>query len=451
MSLNLSLNQLADIVACDAVYADLMVTGCVIDTRKIQAGDLFIALKGERVDGHDFIAQAREAGAAAALVSEIQDDDLPQLRVADVKKAFAQIAHAWQQQCKAKIVAITGSNGKTSVKEMVSAMLRQIGSVTATQGNLNNELGVPLTLSRLNHDDDFAVIEMGTNHHGEIAELVKIAVPDVAMINNIAAAHLEGFGSLEGVAKEKGAIYAGMATDGVAVVNADMPYQRLWQPLIGDSKTISFSLESEADIKADYVQLDPASSHFLVNIDDVSHHFNLPLPGMHNVNNALASIAVAVALNIPVDAMVKGLSSMQAVPHRLQVRHGIHDSRIIDDTYNANPGSYLQALNTLAAFQGEHWLVLGDFGELGIDNDSIHQHMGQQAHEAGVSRLMTVGNSSKIAAQSFGDGAVHYEDIGVLQQTLQQELSKDVTCLIKGSRFMQLDQLADQLAQEGES
>lgn len=451
MGLRLTLNQLANIVGCDAVFADVMVTGSVIDTRKIQAGDLFVALQGEHVDGHEFIAQAREAGASAALVSEIQDDVLPQLKVADVRKAFAQIAHAWQQKSKAKVIAITGSNGKTSVKEMVSAIARQVGTITATQGNLNNELGVPLTLSHLSEDDQFAVIEMGTNHHGEIAELVKIAVPDVAVINNIAAAHLEGFGSLDGVAKEKGHIYAGLAVDGIAVVNADMPYQRLWQPLIGSRKTVSYSLESEADIKADYIQLDPASSHFLVNIDNVSHHFNLPLPGMHNVNNALAAIAVAVALDIPVDAMVKGLSNMKAVPHRLQVRHGVSDSRLIDDTYNANPGSYLQALNTLSAFQGEHWLVLGDFGELGIDNDEIHQQMGQQARESGVTRLMTVGVSSKIAAESFGEGAVHYEDIGVLQQQLQQQLSKDVTCLIKGSRFMQLNKLADQLAQEGES
>lgn len=450
MGLNLSLNQLAEIVGADPAYADITVTGSAIDTRQVKPGDVFIALKGERVDGHEFIAQAREAGASAALVTEIQDDALPQIKVANARKAFADIAHAWQQQCDAKVIAITGSNGKTSVKEMISAILRQVGTVTATQGNLNNELGVPLTLSRLSETDQFAVIEMGTNHHGEIAELVKIATPDVAVINNIGEAHLEGFGSVDGIAKEKGEIYAGLANEGIAVVNADMPYQRLWQPLIANRKTVSFSLESEADIKADYIQLDPASSHFLVNIDDVSHHFNLPLPGMHNVNNALAAIALAVALKVPVDAMVKGLSTMQSVPHRLQVRHAVSGSRLIDDTYNANPGSYLQALNTLSAFRGEHWLVLGDFGELGIDNDKIHQQMGQQARESGVTRLMTVGVSSKIAAQSFGDGAVHYEDIGVLQQELLNELNEGVTCLIKGSRFMQLDKLADQLAQEGE-
>lgn len=450
MAISLTLNQLAKIVGCEATFAELTVTGAVIDTRKVEAGNLFVALKGERVDGHDFLAQARESGAVAALVSELRDDPLPQLIVTDVRQAFAKIAYAWQQQNRARIVAITGSNGKTSVKEMVTAILRQVGPVTATAGNYNNDLGVPLTVCRIDQEDKFAVIEMGTNHPGEIAELVKIAIPDVAVINNIAAAHLEGLGSEEGVAREKGQIYAGLKNDGVAIVNADMPYDKIWAPLIGNRKTLRFGLETTADIEADYVQLEPTSSHFMVKIDDVNHHFSLPLPGMHNVNNALAAIAVSRALDIPVDAMVRGLSSMRAVPHRLQLRQGAGESRLIDDTYNANPGSYLQALKTLSGFAGEHWLVLGDFGELGNDVEAIHGQMGKQAREAGVSKLLTVGDSSRMAAQSFGCGAQHFEDIDTLQQFLQQELSKDVTCLIKGSRFMQLDKLADQLAQEGE-
>lgn len=450
MSLSLTLNQLARVVGCEASFADVAVTGAVIDSRKIEAGNLFVALKGEHVDGHDFLAQAREAGASAALVSETRDDPLPQLKVKDVRQAFGRIAHAWLQQNRAQVIAITGSNGKTSVKEMVRAILRQMGPVLSTQGNLNNDLGVPLTVCRLDREDKFAVIEMGTNQPGEIAELVKIAVPDVAVINNVAPAHLEGFVSEEGVAREKGAIYTGLAVKGIAVVNADMPYQDLWAALIGNRKTIRFGLENEADIEADYIQLDPASSHFLVKIDGVSHHFSLPLPGLHNVNNALAAIAVSRALEIPVDAMVRGLASVQAVPHRLQLRRGVGESRLIDDTYNANPGSYLQALKTLSGFKGEHWLVLGDFGELGKDSDAIHGQMGEQARQAGVSRLLTVGQSSRTATQSFGCGAQHFEDIETLQQCLQQELSKDVTCLIKGSRFMQLDKLADQLATEGE-
>lgn len=450
MALSMTLNQIARLLGGEAEFADVTVRGAAIDTRKITAGNLFVALKGERVDGHDYLAQAREAGASAALVSEYREDPLPQLKVEDVRQAFGKIAHAWLKQTRAQVVAITGSNGKTSVKEMVSAILKQVGPVTSTQGNYNNDLGVPLTVCRVDHEDKFAVIEMGTNHPGEIAELVKIAVPDVAVINNIAPAHLEGFGTEAGVAREKGQIYAGLAADGVAVVNADMPYEALWTPLIAKRKTLRFGLENPADIDADYVQLDPASSHFLVKIEGVSHHFNLPLPGLHNVNNALAAIAVCRALDVPVDAMVRGLASMNAVPHRLQIRHGMAESRLIDDTYNANPGSYLQALKTLSAFPGEHWLVLGDFGELGNDSEAIHGQMGEQAREHGVSRLLTVGESSRIASQHFGDGAQHYEDIETLQQCLQQELGRDVTCLIKGSRFMQLDKLADLLAQEGE-
>jgi UDP-N-acetylmuramoyl-tripeptide--D-alanyl-D-alanine ligase len=451
MALSMSLEQLARIVGAEISADNVMVTGAVIDTRRLVPGNLFVALKGEHVDGHDFLAQAREAGASAALVSETRDDPLPQLEVNDVRQAFGQIAQTWLQQNRVRVVAITGSNGKTSVKEMVSAILRQVGPVLSTEGNLNNTLGVPLTLSRLDQEDKFAVIEMGTSLPGEIAELVKIAEPDVSLINNIAPAHLAGFGSEEAVAVEKGAIYAGLSGSGTAVVNADMPYQAVWAPLIGDRKQLSFGLENEADIQADYIQLEPTSSHFLVKMEGVSHHFDLPLPGRHNVNNALAAIAVARALDIPVDAMVRGLATMQAVPHRLQLRTGVGESRLIDDTYNANPGSYLQALKTLSAFNGEHWLVLGDFGELGKDSDRIHTEMGRQAREAGVSRLLTIGNSSRKAAESFGSGARHFEDIETLQQCLQRELSTDVTCLIKGSRFMQLDKLADQLAQEGES
>lgn len=450
MALSMTLAQLSNLLGCETNAGEVKVRGAVIDTRKIKEGQLFVALKGEHVNGHDFLAQAREAGASAALVSELRDDPLPQLLVKDVRQAFAKIARAWLHQNRTRVVAITGSNGKTSVKEMVTAILRQMGPVLSTQGNYNNELGVPLTLCRLDPEDKFAVIEMGTNHPGEIAQLVKIAQPDVAVINNIAPAHLEGFGTEAGVAVEKGAIYTGLSETGTAVVNADMPYQEIWAPLIADRKILTFGLENEADIHADYIQPDPTASHFLVEMEGVSHHFDLPLPGLHNVNNALAAIAVCRALEVPVDAMVRGLASMRAVPHRLQLRKGINDSRLLDDTYNANPGSYLQALKTLSSFAGERWLVLGDFGELGKDTDKIHGEMGKQAQDAGVSRLFTVGASSQMAGQQFGCGARHFEDLDALQQTLKQDLGSDVTCLIKGSRFMQLDKLADRLAQEGE-
>lgn len=450
MGLQLPLKQIAEIVSADMPIVDVTVTGAVIDSREVTPGDLFIAFKGEHVDGHEYIAKARESGAVAALVSEYQDDELPQIKVDDVRVAFGQIARAWLAECKAKVVAITGSNGKTSLKEMVKAILAEVGTVSATQGNLNNDLGVPLTVCRIDKNDDYAVIEMGTNHPGEIAYLMSIVSPDVSVINNIAAAHLEGLGSEEGIAREKGSIYEGLKQNGVAVVNADMPYDSIWQPLIADRKTIRFALQNNADIYAEYIQPEPASSHFLVHIDGVNHHMTLPLPGLHNVSNALAAIAVSVALDIPVDAMVRGLNKIQAVPHRLQMRKGLSDSRLIDDTYNANPGSYLRALETLAGFQEPRWLVLGDFGELGDEADAIHQTMGLQAKSAGVTTLFTVGEKSQLAAAAFGDNAIHFEDVQTLQQLLQNTLTADVTCLIKGSRFMQLDKLADALVAEAQ-
>lgn len=447
MAMNVSLKQIAQWLKLAEPVQDVRVTGAVIDTRKIKTGDMFVALKGEHTDGHQYLAQAREAGASCALVSERQDDVLPQLLVTDVRQAFAGIAHGWLQKTQAKVVAITGSNGKTTVKEMVRAILTQVGNVTATAGNLNNDLGVPLTLCTLNENDDYAVIEMGANHHGEIATLVKIAPPDVAIINNVASAHLEGFGSEQGVAEAKGEIFAGLKADGTAVVNADMPYSDLWQNLIGARKQIHFALQNDADLKADCIQLDPAAVHFMVKIEDVCHHINVPLPGLHNIANALAAMAVTTALNIPVEAMVKGLSSMQSVPHRLQLRNGPGASKLLDDTYNANPGSYTQALNAVAGFPAEQWLVLGDFGELGADCIEIHRKMGLQAREAGIKKLLTVGEMSRYAAESFGEGAEHFADKATLQEKLEQDLSDQVICLIKGSRFMQLDKLADVLAQ----
>ncbi|HDZ15760.1 MAG TPA: UDP-N-acetylmuramoyl-tripeptide--D-alanyl-D-alanine ligase, partial [Methylophaga aminisulfidivorans] len=354
----------------------------------------------------------------------------------------------WLQKCQAKIVAITGSNGKTTLKEMVKSILSEVGSVSATKGNLNNDLGVPLTVCQLDAYDQYAVIEMGTNHQGEIAYLMDIVSPDVSVINNVAASHLEGLGTVEGVAIEKGAIYQGLKEAGTAVINIDMPYQTIWQPMIEGKKTLTFGLTDEADIHAQYVQLDPSSSHFLVSIDNVNHHFTLPLPGIHNVSNALAAIALSEALTIPVDAMVKGLNKIQAVAHRLQIRPAISGGRLIDDSYNANPGSFQQALASLIAFPGQHWLVLGDFAELGETSESLHKQLGLDAKQSGVSQLFTVGMKSRIAAESFGTNAIHFEDISTLQQHLERHLTDGVTCLVKGSRFMQLDKLADALSQE---
>jgi len=444
------LSKIAALLNCDIPADDLMVTGTAIDSRKVEAGSLFIALSGEHVDGHHYLASARLAGASAALVSVKQDDELPQLVVGDVVLAFGQIAHYWRQQCVAKVIAITGSNGKTTVKEMVSTILSQIGSVVATQGNLNNELGVPLTLTRLSQDSDYAVIEMGANHSGEIAPLVAMATPDVAMINNVAAAHLEGFKSIEGVAKAKAEIFSGLSEQGVGVFNADMDFTDEWQQALIGKNTKTFALQNEADIKAENMQVDPTASHFMVKLNNEFNYINLPLPGEHNVANALAAIAVTSALNVGVEAIEKGLALMTSVPHRLQLRKSVYQSQIIDDSYNANPGSYQRALSVLTSFKGQHWLVLGDFAELGGESLLIHGQMGEQAKEAGVERLWTVGEKSELATKTFGDGALHFKSLDALETALKKAMSNDVVCLIKGSRFMKLDVLADALALVGE-
>lgn len=445
MSMQLLLSQIAHVLGCDAPTNDVMVTGTAIDSRKITTGNLFIALAGEHVDGHQYIASARQSGASAALVTSMQDDELPQIVVADVIKAFGELAHYWRQQCKAKLVAITGSNGKTTVKEMVAAIVAQCGSVIATLGNLNNELGVPLTLTRLDKDTDYAVIEMGANHIGEIANLVAMAEPQVAIINNVAAAHLEGFGDLDGVATAKAEIYAGLNNDGIAIINTDMTFADGWQQQLAGKSYLTFALDNDADFTAQDLQINSLSSHFMVAIDDVLHYINLPLPGEHNVANALAAIAVTSALAIPAPAIVKGLASTKAAPHRLQLRQGVQQSQLIDDSYNANPESFAQALTTLNSFSGKHWLVLGDFAELGSDSEQLHSKLGLTAKAAGIERLLTIGEQSQFASDAFGSGAQHFADAVALQQQLQNELSSEVTCLIKGSRFMQLDKLADAL------
>jgi len=451
MTLPLSLQQIAQILGCDLpAVADCAANGTAIDSRKVKKGDLFIALSGQQVDGHQFISAARAAGAVAALVSEKQADALPQLVVKDVVKAYGKLATVWRQHSEAKVVAITGSNGKTTLKEMVAMILSEHNHTLATQGNLNNELGVPLTLTRLTAQHHYAVIEMGANHPGEIAQLVAMAQPDVAVINNIGPAHLEGFGSVQGVAQAKGEIFSGLKADGIGILNADMQeFTALWKSLLNGRKTVSFALDHDADIHALDIQTAGAGSHFMVRLDDICHFVSLPIPGKHNIANALAAIAVCRALGIESDVIVKGLGKMQPVKHRLQPRQAINQALLIDDTYNANPSSFDQALKTLASFPGEPWLVLGDFGELGPDSNQIHQQMGQHAKQAGIARLLAIGPESQLAVEAFGEGAMHFDSMASLQQFLQDHLAAHINCLIKGSRFMQLDKLADALAVGG--
>jgi len=444
----LTVLQAQALLSCSlTAESNAVITGAVIDSRQVQAGNLFVAIKGEQVDGHDYLAAAREAGASVALVSSPQKDELPQLLVEDVVEAFGQLAAAWRQESQCKVIALTGSNGKTTVKEMVSSILSQHNNTIATAGNLNNHLGVPLTLFRIKADTDYAVIEMGANHLGEIAQLVEQAKPNVALINNVGPAHIEGFGSLEGVAKAKGEIFSSLSENGIGITNADMAYQTIWDANLNGKQKMTFALDNEADITATDSQSHITDSHFMVELGGVFHYVHLPFPGRHNISNALAAIAATTALGVAPENIVSGLAASKGAPHRLQLREGPHSSTIIDDSYNANPASYKQALTTLSSFPGQHWLVLGDFGELGDSDKAIHQELGSQAKAEGVERLMTIGDSSELATESYGENAQHFKDINALETLLEKELNEDIVCLIKGSHFMRLDKLADKLAQ----
>ena len=450
MSSQLTLNDAAELLGIRSFDINVDITGATIDSRKVKKGDLFVAIVGEHSNGHHYISAAREAGASVALVSKFQNDNLPQLVVNDVVKGFGKLAAYWRKQFDCKVIAVTGSNGKTTVKEMLAAILSQNHHIIATEGNLNNNLGVPLSLFRIQKDTDYAVIEMGANHIGEIAELVKLASPTVSLINNVSEAHIEGFGSIEGVVKAKSEIYSNLPSDGVGVFNADMNNTEYWLNMLKGQRSLSFGLNNYADIQATDYQSYVTSSHFMVKIDEVFHYVNLPLPGSHNVSNALAAIAVSSALSVNFQDMVSGLDSMESVPHRLQLRLGINNATILDDSYNANPTSYEQAVSTLKTFPGEHWLVLGDFGELGNQSDEIHTALGVKAKSAGIKHLLTLGEKSKLANIAFGKGAKHFSGLISIQEYLEPRLSKNIICLIKGSRFMQLDRLADALSIKGE-
>jgi UDP-N-acetylmuramoyl-tripeptide--D-alanyl-D-alanine ligase len=345
------------------------------------------------------------------------------------------------------VVAVTGSNGKTTVKEMLSAIFSTQGETLATKGNLNNHIGVPLTLLSIGQQHKAAIIEMGANHAGEIAYLTDITRPQVAMINNAAAAHLEGFGSLEGVAKAKGEIYQGLGKDGVAVINADDRFAPLWRELTKKHKTLTFGLQNDADISCQW-QGDINGNRLDVATPVGDFQCTLKLLGQHNVMNALAATAVAVAAGVDADAIGEGINALQAVPGRMQPKPGIKGSRLIDDTYNANPSSLIAGLDVLAACEGQRFLVLGDMGELGDNSIELHQQAGADAARLNIDRVFTLGGFSQEAAQAFGENGRHFEDVQQLIETVRPLLAEDVTVLVKGSRMMRMERVIVALSED---
>ncbi len=425
--------------------------GVATDTRTLQAGELFVALSGENFDGHDYVIQALEAGAAGALVSRDVGGAGPLLQAPDTLHALGQLAALHRASFKGTLFAITGSAGKTTSKEMLAAILRHSASVLATSGNLNNEIGVPLTLLRLTNDYRYAVVEMGAAKPGDIRYLVDIADPDISILTNARAAHLEGFGSLDQVANTKGEIFVDKSGR-VAVVNLDEPYSELWLQLAGKATVISHSANgnSDATVRAGELELSATGSRFQLQTDEAVCSIKLPLAGRHNVANAMAAAAAALAAGLDLQDVAAGLADFSGVAGRMQFRRSAHGLLVIDDSYNANPDAVRSAIDVLAMQPGAKLLLLGDMAELGEDSLSYHSQAGHYAREQGIDVLLGVGPLAAYAAEAFGNDARSFADQQQLAKWLsQQSLSAYDACLVKGSRSAHMEHVVELLLAGG--
>ncbi|PKO25986.1 MAG: UDP-N-acetylmuramoyl-tripeptide--D-alanyl-D-alanine ligase [Betaproteobacteria bacterium HGW-Betaproteobacteria-8] len=425
---------------------DVLFTCVTNDSRGNNTGQLFIAMRGERVDGHDFAVSAIGNGAVAAMVSHAVDGLASALLVEDTRLALGDLAAYWRGKFTIPLAAVTGSNGKTTVKEMLASILRATAGshdlVLATEGNLNNDIGLPLTLLKLRQQHRYAVAEMGMNHFGEISYLTHIGRPTVALINNATTAHLGGLGSVDGIAKAKGEIFEGLAADGVAVINVDDEFAPLWKSLAANHSILSFGLSNGADITASF-ELHTESSILQLKTPLGEAGVNLPVAGRHNVCNALAATATAIAMGAKLPHIVAGLEAFAGIKGRLQRKRGINGAVVIDDTYNANPASMKAAIDVLAARPGDKLLVLGDMGELGGDADKLHAEIGDYAKRAGISALYVLGELSLEMVKAFGAGGLHFETPAALCQVLEKSMHETSTVLVKGSRFMRMERVVD--------
>lgn len=422
--------------------------GVTTDSRQVAHGDLFVALRGERHDGHAFVQQALGCGAVAAMVDDAEaaaGRDVPLILVDDTLQALGRLAAAWRRRFTLPLVAVTGSNGKTTVKEMLAAILRaHVGddAVLATSGNLNNAIGMPLMLLRLRSHHRYAVIEMGMNHLGEIRYLTALAAPTAALVNNAGTAHIGELGSRDAIAQAKGEIYEGLE-GGIALINADDAFAGYWRGLNQARRVVDFGIEAAAQVRGS-VEGDVLS----VTTPRDSYRVRVPVPGLHNLRNALAACAAAFALDVPTPAVIHGLAAFEGAKGRLQSRSGKAGARIVDDTYNANPDSMRAAIAVLAQSAAPRVLVMGDMGELGGDAARLHQELGEAARTAGIERLFTLGELSAHAAQGFGSGARAFQDVDALCGELTPLLGPATTVLVKGSRFMRMERVVQRLLAE---
>jgi len=439
------------------VGADRAVDAIATDTRALPDGaPLFVALKGGNFDGHDHVAAAVDGGCVAALVSREVQASIPQVVVADTERALGDFAAAVQRERTGKVLAITGSNGKTSVKALLLAILEQAGGAYANPGNRNNEIGLPLAVLDAPASARFTVYEMGAGKPGDIAYLTAIARPDVALVNNIAPAHLERMGSLLGVADTKAAIYDALPTNGVAVVNADDAFAPYFMARAQGRRIVRIGLEATADITARDIRGDADASRFLLVTPRGEVAIDLAMPGRHNVRNALAAAAMALGAGASLEHVRDGLNGVKPVAGRLVAHRLRNGAVLVDDSYNANPGSLDAAIDTLASSGNEGWLVLGDMRELGADELALHAQAGARARAAGIARLYTLGTLSQAATDAFGDGARGFDSHAALADALLAGLHGGVRVLVKGSRGSAMDRivkalLAADVAAEGEA
>ncbi len=429
-----TLREIANAIEGRLIDEDVKFRGVSIDTRTLQPGNLFVALRGERVDAHKLLGEARTRGASAALVMEPDSTALPQMVVPDTELALGRLATWQRKRLGAAVIGITGSNGKTTVKTLVAAILGRCGRTHVNLGNLNNEIGLPLSLLSAPLDTEYLVLEMGAGKPGDIGHLAMIAQPSIGLVNNVAPAHLERMGSLAGVAETKGALYAALPAQGVAVINADDAFADALAKRSGAIRRVRFGIEHAAEFSARDIRADGDASLFTLVTPLGETALRLPLPGLHNVRNALAAAAIAASAGAPLKAIAEGLALAPAVAGRLMRISLASGAQLIDDSYNANPGSTHAAIDLLARSSGERWLVLGDMRELGERARELHRECGDRARSAGIHRLFAVGESAAEAASAFGLGGHAYSDQGALIDALRCALHPGALVLVKGSR-----------------
>lgn len=441
------LSEIASALNTQVIGEDVLVKSVGTDSRNIAKDQLFIAIKGERFDGNTFAKEAIEQGASASLVSDVSAKASPSVVVEDTRVALGGLAHYWRNKFDFPLIAVTGSNGKTTVKEMVASILKAAkGEVLATEGNLNNDIGMPLSLLKMRESHNYAVIEMGMNHEGEIRYLSNIAQPQVAVVNNAGTAHIGELGSREAIARAKGEIFEGLAEGGVAVINLDDDFSAYWQSLTQDKKTFTFGLDKNADVTAQYKT---SHNRSIVNLKtpEGAVELSLDVLGKHNICNALAAATVAVALGVSNTDIAKGLNGFGGVSGRLNVLLGFHGAVVIDDTYNANEDSMKAAIDVLAsqkcAEKNSLIFVMGDMAELGSEAKAMHAGIGDYAREKGVTHFFSFGEFSQLASKAFGPNGMHFSDVDHLTEAVKKQMNLAVSVLVKGSRFMKMERVVE--------